>query len=774
MGPAMQPAELQFAQRLASHEKGIRDRAARKLRQYISAKTQRETGGFTQEELLRIWKGLFYCMWVQDEPLLQEELAVTMSQLVHVVNNSEAQHLLIRTFWQTLNREWKGVDRLRLDKYHMLIRLTLRQSFEVLKRNSWEESRIRPLLDILMKEVLHPESRCPGGVRAHLIAVYLEELSKVGGSELLADQNLKFIDPFCKIAAKTKDHTLVQTIARGVFEAIAHRSPLALEASAEDHSARAGGGPRSGEELAACEGPPAAAAGKGLPQPNGAAEDRDGDGVLEAAGPPLQFDYKAVADRLLEMTSRKNTPPFNRKRLCRLAKKFRDLCEGGVAPPSLAEDRPADGDDPGLCEGQQMDRGEKQGSGDARAGVPPSAQEELGRDLPRRKRRKRRRRNLQPEAPVPAPPQSGAGETSGEELPPHHGAEEPSTGPGGAQKRRGGEPPPIHVKRKRLRKKGLRAVGEHSGTPEDAAEGAQVPRRKRRLGALPASGLDPSTLPQPCPAGSSPGNSEAHGPPPQGDSVTQRPPPQGDSVTQRPPAQGDGVTQRTPAQGGSVTQRPPPQGNSSTQRPLPQGDSDAQRSPLQSGKMKRKKKGEPGPLGLYSPSCPRPASLAKRKRVTPTLDAWSPVASPRQQGPVVLSLGGSGALGPPRKKQLRTEKDFVRFSAPVLPKPLFCRKAKSSAAPCAPRPPVQPSKTPPGTKKVTFGLSRNMTAEFKKTDKSILVSPMGPSRVAFDPKQRPLHGVLKSPASSPASSPLTTKKLLLSTPQRRPTAMDFF
>lgn len=34
-------------------------------------------GGFSQEELLKIWKGLFYCMWVQDEPLLQ----VTYSSL---------------------------------------------------------------------------------------------------------------------------------------------------------------------------------------------------------------------------------------------------------------------------------------------------------------------------------------------------------------------------------------------------------------------------------------------------------------------------------------------------------------------------------------------------------------------------------------------------------------------------------------------------------------------------------------------------------------------
>lgn len=45
MAPVVQPAEIQFAQRLASSEKGVRDRAVRKLRQYLSVKTQRETGG---------------------------------------------------------------------------------------------------------------------------------------------------------------------------------------------------------------------------------------------------------------------------------------------------------------------------------------------------------------------------------------------------------------------------------------------------------------------------------------------------------------------------------------------------------------------------------------------------------------------------------------------------------------------------------------------------------------------------------------------------------
>lgn len=31
-----------------------------------------------------------------------------------------AEHLFVQTFWQTMNREWKGIDRLRLDKYCMV------------------------------------------------------------------------------------------------------------------------------------------------------------------------------------------------------------------------------------------------------------------------------------------------------------------------------------------------------------------------------------------------------------------------------------------------------------------------------------------------------------------------------------------------------------------------------------------------------------------------------------------------------------------------------
>uniref|UniRef100_U3BDI5 Ribosomal RNA processing protein 1 homolog B n=1 Tax=Callithrix jacchus TaxID=9483 RepID=U3BDI5_CALJA len=757
MAPAMQPAEIQFAQRLASSEKGIRDRAVKKLRQYISVKTQRETGGFSQEELLKIWKGLFYCMWLQDEPLLQEELANTISQLVHAVNNLAAQQLFIQTFWQTMNREWKGIDRLRLDKYYMLIRLVLRQSFEVLKRNGWEESRIKVFLDVLMKEILCPESQSPNGVRFHFIDIYLDELSKVGGKELLADQNLKFIDPFCKVAAKTKDHSLMRTIATGVFEAIVAQSPFVPEESVEEQKTKVGDGDLSAAETPENEvmlrralSKKKTALGKNHSRKDGLGDEsgRDGCGTFQDAGPLLQFDYKAVADRLLEMTSRKNTPPFNRKRLSKLIKKFQDLSEGGsVSQLSFTEDVSADEDDQTLSQGKHKKKGnkllentnleEEKGSR-----VFCAEEEDSESSLQKRRRKKKKKHHLQPENPCPGDAALSLEENRGRE-PEATGqkALNPCVAEPGAEatsstgEENGSEHPPavpMHNKRKRPRKKSPRAHREMSESavlpPEDVSQGgptvshpegfrgsptggAQLLKRKRKLGVIPVNG--------------------------NGLSAPAWPPLQQES----PPA--------SPTEGA----------NGHTTPPLCR---------------RLQKKAEPGSLELCGMPSQKTASLKKRKKMREMSNSVEHNGVSESEARQPQALGSRGAFSSLKQQQPKAESDFVTFDTPFLPKPLFFRRVKSSTATHSPGPAVQLNKTPSSSKKVTFGLNRNTTAEFKKTDKSILVSPTGASRVAFDPEQRPLHGVLKTPTSSPASSPPVAKKPLTATPRRRPRAVDFF
>ncbi|XP_028902441.1 ribosomal RNA processing protein 1 homolog A [Ornithorhynchus anatinus] len=355
--------EIQLAQRLAANEKVTRDRAVRKLRKYISAKTQRSSGGFSHDEMLKIWKGLFYCMWMQDKPLLQEALGNTISQLIHDFQNAEAQHLFLQTFWQTMNREWNGIDRLRLDKFYMLIRMVLNQSFEVVKRNGWEESQIELLLDMLMKEILHPDSHAPNGVKFHFIDLYLEELAKVGAEELTADQNLKFIDPLCRIAAKSKDSTLVEVIVQDIFETIIDQAPFAIEDLMRELKANEKASELSGEEQTSRKrsrkqdrGTKAKASSREDDPELEEEEEEDGDDDDEEQraphrnadkdiGPVLQFNFEAVGHRLFELSSRQNIPAFNRNCLYKLVQKFQNLAEGIFPRTDFLNDVSTDDDD---------------------------------------------------------------------------------------------------------------------------------------------------------------------------------------------------------------------------------------------------------------------------------------------------------------------------------------------------------------------------------------------------------------------------------------------
>ncbi|ELK03562.1 ribosomal RNA processing protein 1 homolog A [Pteropus alecto] len=328
MVPRVQlPPEIQLAQRLAGNEQVTRDRAVRKLRKYIVARTQRAAGGFTHDELLKVWKGLFYCMWMQDKPLLQEELGRTISQLIHAFQTTEAQHLFLQTFWQTMIREWMGIDRLRLDKFYMLMRMVLNESLQTLKMRGWEERQMEQLLDLLTTEILHPDSGAPSGVKSHFIEIFLEELAKVGSRELTADQNLRLIDPFCTIAAQTQDPVVLNNVTRGIFEAIVEQAPLAIEDLLNELGEEEASEGAEQERAARSEEPYGKPEGSFCGTELDVGEEQAGDDE-DSASAVLQFDYEAVANRLFEAASRQSTPSHNRKRLYKVVRKLQDLAAG--------------------------------------------------------------------------------------------------------------------------------------------------------------------------------------------------------------------------------------------------------------------------------------------------------------------------------------------------------------------------------------------------------------------------------------------------------------
>jgi ribosomal RNA-processing protein 1 len=168
-----------FIKSLASSNRTTRDRALDSLRTYLHRSTP-----FTEIELLKLWKGLFYCMWMSDKPLNQQRLARDLAALVDVLQGQENVLGWLRAFWQTMAREWAGIDALRMDKFLYLVRCYVGKGFEFVRgagNRRWQDEDLLQSYSTILEEVpLNVDNgKIPNGLRYHVIDIFVDELDKV-------------------------------------------------------------------------------------------------------------------------------------------------------------------------------------------------------------------------------------------------------------------------------------------------------------------------------------------------------------------------------------------------------------------------------------------------------------------------------------------------------------------------------------------------------------------------------------------------------------------
>ncbi|XP_009702282.1 PREDICTED: ribosomal RNA processing protein 1 homolog B-like, partial [Cariama cristata] len=628
-------------------------------------------------------------MWMQDKPLLQEELADNISQLIHVIQNTEARHLFIQTFWQTMNREWNGIDNLRLDKFYMLMRMILRQSFEVLKRNEWDESLIELFLQLLMKEVMEPDSNAPIGIKLHFIDIYLDELAKVGAKELTADQNLKFIEPFCKIAAKSKDRCVLHAVAAGIFEIIVDQSPYAIEdlmkelGSNSDEEASEEN-KQENEEVPKTKD-------RCLSRKSVQSSEKTED-VYENAddgiGTVLQFDYKAVADKLFEFASKKNTPSLNRKRLYKLVRKFQDLAEG-IFPQDFPEDVSTDEDDDEFSRGKRKKKAVKLWEKNKLEKVKEDEQEMSSvkeASLAQKKRKKRKKKHS---------PCADSGTADGN-------CEEGIAETSGSNVFSQGKVPENNKERKR-KKSLVNEANETTNVATDtrkncsiSAQNSPTDTEQSKKSQLKKINPKVQNVPVKTACQNEPANTN------EAKDVSPSVAPLTPKVVKK-----ERKARAVLVNGDTLLQQIDMKSNKEGLLGTLSGDAGSESALSRKVKLKTKTK----LVGLegMKVSSQKAATLKKKRKVKEVLNSveangvLETVCKKSRKGE------SSAALSPLKKKKAKPGSDFVKFEKSTLPKPVFFRKARTTIS--STRASMQLNKLQSSSsKKVTFGLNKNMTA----------------------------------------------------------------
>lgn len=191
-------------------EKKFRDRALKKLTVYLAKKTD-----WNDLEWDKLWKALFYCMWMSDKRPVQEELSSNLAALVHKVPTAEAALEFVHSFFRTMHREWHGLDGLRLDKFYSLVRKFVRETVALLRVQEWDEDLLQTFVTILSEEVV---SQLPNGLRMHLADLYLTEIYNAAGKDVTTEAFITLMEPFFTLLSGEYDKTVFKRVRELVFE----------------------------------------------------------------------------------------------------------------------------------------------------------------------------------------------------------------------------------------------------------------------------------------------------------------------------------------------------------------------------------------------------------------------------------------------------------------------------------------------------------------------------------------------------------------------------
>lgn len=216
--------ELKFAKMLASNDVNVRNGVLKSLKKWLNTRSQ-SSYQFTNNDFLRLWKGLYYCMWMSDKPLVQEELSEDLGSLIHSFPDIKVGVQFFRNFLETMCLEWFGIDQWRIDKFMMLIRRVTRQMIVALKNSEWDEELLKLFGDALGGTIFQT-NKCPKGLIMHICDFYIEEIAKISDGELTEDRAFTLVEPFILYYTKLNDPVLLQHVEKQIFNQLMHQSEL--------------------------------------------------------------------------------------------------------------------------------------------------------------------------------------------------------------------------------------------------------------------------------------------------------------------------------------------------------------------------------------------------------------------------------------------------------------------------------------------------------------------------------------------------------------------
>jgi ribosomal RNA-processing protein 1 len=203
VGQQQSDVYVKLARKLAHVDKEVRMSGLENVRSFLRTKRS-----LPHDEMMKLWSGLFYCMWHSDKPLVQQELARSLSGLVHDIGWRDAVSFYA-CFAETMCRKWQGIDRLRLDKYYDLLRCMSQDVLKLLSTRRWEAEVVNAFLEQMDAQVLHGATLA---VTLHQIDYWVTDLTEAG-----CPTPDVLLEPMLRLLSTTSSDVVIQRLLENVI-----------------------------------------------------------------------------------------------------------------------------------------------------------------------------------------------------------------------------------------------------------------------------------------------------------------------------------------------------------------------------------------------------------------------------------------------------------------------------------------------------------------------------------------------------------------------------
>lgn len=214
----VQALPVNFGKRLAHTDKVVRDKGFKTLKTWLQKHPDLE-----RLEYMKLWKGLYFGMWMADKRPVQQELAVNIALLLDDVPR-EKRNLWLDTFWETMKDAWEKLDVHRINKYMLFMRIVLAESFKDLRLGGWQLQEVKERAQVLAQSVPKLSNSAPSvGITLQLVRILWDELRPQLGQSPRASQEavMAFIEPFIALA----EWSYVDALVRSIHEHVLRRAP---------------------------------------------------------------------------------------------------------------------------------------------------------------------------------------------------------------------------------------------------------------------------------------------------------------------------------------------------------------------------------------------------------------------------------------------------------------------------------------------------------------------------------------------------------------------